>query len=132
MNRGNVPGAADKLQALQSFVLSLDQYKTTQSPLTCQIYAVADDGRAISAANKREIAGSTVSSFKKELAALLEELAKPDGRGPEATARRVKEAGVKFLELKKDLELFRESLGEEMEGLNDLTLMVRNAMIKAQ
>lgn len=129
---GNIPGAADKLEALQTFVLSLEKYRTTLNPLTCQIYRVDDDGSAFGQRNKAEITGGVISSFKKELAGLLKEFSEPDGRGPQATAKRVKAAAVRFLELKDDLKLYQESLGAEMEALDDLTYMVKSAMFKAQ
>lgn len=128
----NVAGAADKLEALQTFVLSLEKYRTTQNPLTCQVYQVADDGSAFAARNKQEIRAGVIDSFKKELAGLLKEFTEPDGRGPQATAKRVKEAGARFLELKGDLKLFQESLGDELQALADYVQMCQGAMMKAQ
>lgn len=129
--RANVPGAEDKLSALQAFVLSLGQYKTTANPLTCQVYQVADDGSAFAARNRAEIRAGVIDDFKKDFGKLFDEFAKPDGRGPQATAKRVKEAGERFLDLKEDFKLFQESLGDELQGLADLMKMCQNAMLKA-
>ncbi|MCL4300741.1 MAG: hypothetical protein KJ077_33700 [Anaerolineae bacterium] len=129
--RDNVPGAADKLEALQTFILSLGQYKTTDNVLTCQVYQVADDGSAFAARNRAEITAGVIDQFKKELAGLLREFSEPDGRGPQATEKRVKEAGARFLELKQDLKLFQESLGDELQALSDYVQMCQGAMLKA-
>lgn len=127
-----VAGAADKLEALQTFVLSLEKYRTTQNVLTCQIYQVTDDGSAFSRRNKAEIKAGVIDGFKRDLAGLLKEFAEPDGRGPEATARRIKEAGARFLELKQNLKLFQESLGDDLQALADYVQMCQGAMMKAQ
>lgn len=130
--RSNIPGAAAKLESLQTFVLSLEKYRITQNPLTCQIYEVADDGSAFSRRNKAEITIGVLNNFKKDLEQLFNEFTRPDGRGPQATEKRVEAAALRFLELKTDLAAYQESLGLELEVLGDLTHMVKNAMLKAQ
>lgn len=130
--RDNVPGAADKLAALQTFILALGQYKTTDNVLTCQVYQVTDDGSAFAARNRAEITAGVADSFRRDLAGLLREFTEPDGRGTQATARRVKEAGAQFLELKQDLKLYQEALGEELQALSDMMTMCQGAMMKAQ
>jgi len=128
---GNIPGVAGKLEALQTFILSLGQYRATDNVLTCQVYRVDDDGSAFAARNKAEITDGITNNFKKELAELLKELTEPDGRGLTATQKRASEAGARFLELKQDLKLYQEALGEEIQGLSDMMIMCQNAMLKA-
>ncbi|RJQ25073.1 MAG: hypothetical protein C4589_11720 [Peptococcaceae bacterium] len=125
------PGAADKLVAFQTFILSLEKYRQTDSPLTSQIYRVSDDGSAFSERNLNEIKRDVVASFKGKLDNLYKRFKEKDNRGDGATARRINEASVEFLEAKKAIQMYRESLQDDLQALTDMMQIVQAGMLGA-
>jgi hypothetical protein len=92
---------------------------------------VADDGSAFSQRNRSEIAAGVSDQFKKELAEILKDLSEPDGRGTEATQKRIQQASAAFLEAKSEIKAYREALEDDLQGLNDLLHMCQGAMLRA-
>jgi hypothetical protein len=128
---GGVVGVQSKLDSLQAFILGLQEWKVTDSALTCQVYKVDDDGSAISQRNRAEVAEGVIRQFKTRLTSTMEALTTPDKRGQLATQRRVEQASADFLEIKSSIKLYQETLGEEMQALADMLHMCQTAMFTA-